>query len=84
MRLVLLVLLLPAAVLTASTTAANAYMGPGAGLSAIGSLLSVVAALLFAIVGFIWYPVKRLLRRGRPAIGGSPDGAPEKDATAGR
>jgi hypothetical protein len=28
------------------------YIGPGAGLSAIGSLLALVAALLLAMVGF--------------------------------
>ena len=41
---------------------AYAYVGPGAGLTVIGSLLSVGAAVLLAIVGFIWYPVRRLLR----------------------
>ena len=40
-----------------------AYIGPGAGLSAIGALLAVLAAILAAIVGFVWYPIKRLLRR---------------------
>jgi hypothetical protein len=44
---------------------AQAYIGPGAGLSAIGSLLALVAAVLLAIVGFIWYPMKRILRRRR-------------------
>jgi hypothetical protein len=42
---------------------AQAYMGPGAGLSAIGSFLSLIAAFFFALVGFIWYPVRRLLRK---------------------
>ena len=42
---------------------AQAYMGPGAGLSAIGSFLSLLGAIFFAIVGFVWYPVRRLLRR---------------------
>lgn len=41
---------------------AFAYVGPGAGLSAIGTLLAVVGAVLLAIVGFVWYPVKRLLK----------------------
>lgn len=60
-RLLNPMLLLPA-LLMASAHAANAYVGPGAGLSAIGSLVSVVAAVLLAIAGFVWYPVKRLLR----------------------
>jgi hypothetical protein len=40
-----------------------AYMGPGSGLAAIGSLLSLVGAVLLAIVGFVWFPLKRLLRK---------------------
>ncbi|MEJ2539294.1 MAG: hypothetical protein P8188_04885 [Gemmatimonadota bacterium] len=38
------------------------YIGPGSGLSAIGAVLAVVAGLFFALFGFVWYPVKRLLR----------------------
>lgn len=52
--------------------AAEAYIGPGAGLSAIGSLLALIGAVLLAIVGFVWYPVRRLLRRGKAAKGGAP------------
>ncbi len=44
---------------------AHAYMGAGAGLSAIGSVLSFIGVVLLMIVGFVWYPVKRLLRRKR-------------------
>lgn len=43
---------------------AHAYIGPGAGITAIGSLLALVGAVLLALVGFVWYPIKRL-RRGR-------------------
>lgn len=42
---------------------AHAYIGPGAGISAIGSLLALVLVVLLAVVGFVWYPVRRLLRR---------------------
>jgi len=42
---------------------AAAYVGPGAGLTAIGTVLALIGAVFLAIVGFIWYPVKRLLRR---------------------
>lgn len=41
---------------------ALAYTGPGAGISAIGAVLAVIGAALFAVVGFVWYPVRRLLR----------------------
>jgi hypothetical protein len=55
--------------------AAAAYIGPGAGLSAIGTLVAVVGAVFLAIVGFIWYPIKRLFGgRRAPAAQGDPDG----------
>jgi hypothetical protein len=45
-----------------------AYIGPGAGLSAIGALLALLAVAVLAAVGFVWYPIKRLMRR-RKAVG---------------
>jgi hypothetical protein len=42
---------------------AAAYVGPGAGLTAIGAALAVVATLCLALVGFVWYPLKRLFRK---------------------
>lgn len=41
----------------------HAYIGPGAGLGAIGTAIALLGALILLIVGFVWYPVKRLLRR---------------------
>ena len=41
---------------------ALAYIGPGAGLSAIGTVVAVIGAVLLLIVGFVWYPMKRVLR----------------------
>jgi hypothetical protein len=52
-------------------TPAFAYLGPGVGLSAIGAFLALVLGVILAFVGFIWYPVKRLLRK-RKATGASP------------
>ncbi len=40
-----------------------AYIGPGTGLSALGTLLAVIAAVLLAVIGFVWYPVKRLVAK---------------------
>ncbi len=57
---------------------AHAYIGPGAGISAIGSLLALIAAVLLAIVGFVWYPVKRLMKNRRKAR----TAAAEKDRAA--
>ena len=45
--------------------AALAYIGPGAGLSAIGTAIAVVGAFLLLVVGFVWYPMKRLLRKNK-------------------
>lgn len=42
---------------------AAAYIGPGAGLSAIGVFLALVAGVVVAVFGFVWYPVKRLMRK---------------------
>ena len=42
---------------------AQAYIGPGAGLSAIGSIIAFIGAFLLIIVGFLWYPIKRFLKR---------------------
>lgn len=55
---------------------AEAYVGPGAGLSAIGSLLALVAAIVLGIVGFVWYPVKRLMRRRKALASGTPGPTP--------
>lgn len=44
---------------------AAAYVGPGAGLTAIGSALTFLGLLLLLVAGFLWYPAKRLLRRLR-------------------
>jgi len=44
---------------------ADAYVGPGAGVSVIGAALALVGGAVLAIVGFVWYPVKRLILRYR-------------------
>lgn len=53
-------------------TASLAYVGPGLGLGAIGSFFALLGAMLFGVLGFVWYPIKRLIRRFRPK---SPDDA---------
>ncbi|KIC47695.1 hypothetical protein [Tateyamaria sp. ANG-S1] len=50
------------AALMALPVTAQAYVGPGAGLTAIGTMLALIAALVLALVGFVWYPVKRMMR----------------------
>ena len=48
--------------LVAFTSVAQAYVGPGAGLSAIGTIIAFLAAIVLMIVGFLWYPIKRLIK----------------------
>ena len=65
-RLPLALALLSTAFLVAPSEA-FAYVGPGAGLSAFGALVGFVAAIFVGIFGFIWYPIKRLLRALKPS-----------------
>jgi uncharacterized membrane-anchored protein len=48
---------------------AMAYVGPGAGLTLIGSLIGVVVAILMAIGVILFWPLRILIRRlrGTPA-----------------
>ncbi len=46
---------------------AYAYLGPGGAVSAVGTLIAILAAILIAIVGFVWFPLRRLMRRSRNA-----------------
>ena len=55
---------------------AHAYIGPGAGLSAIGSILALLGAVLLMIVGFVWYPLKRLRNRRSNKASPSKDVSP--------
>jgi hypothetical protein len=65
----------------ATASSAHAYVGPGSGLSVIGAALAFLAAIALAVVGFVWYPVKRLwralsLRRARGQTGPRPPQSP--------
>jgi hypothetical protein len=60
---------------------AFAYIGPGAGLSAIGAFLALLVGVIVAFFGFIWYPLRRLLRK-RKAAGASPSESQHKPQAA--
>jgi len=55
-------LMLLTAIVAMSPALASAYVGPGAGLSAIGSAIALIFGVFVSILGFVWDPVKRLLR----------------------
>jgi hypothetical protein len=44
---------------------AQAYLGPGGVVSGVGALLALVAAVVASLFGFVWFPLKRLIRRVR-------------------
>ena len=60
---------LPAEVIAAnaepSLQVVRAYIGPGSGIGAVGALAALVATGVLMVIGFLWYPVKRILRSRR-------------------
>lgn len=54
-----------AAMLAAAPAAA--YMGPGAGLGMLGSLLAVIGAVLIAVFGILVLPIRIILKKRRKA-----------------
>ncbi len=50
------------AMLTLSFPAA-AYMGPGAGITAVGCLIALGAGIWYTFKGFLWLPLKRLFKK---------------------
>lgn len=48
-----------------SSPDAMAYIGPGAGAGLIATVLGVLAALVLAVFGIVYYPLKRFLTNRR-------------------
>jgi len=44
---------------------ADAYIGPGAGIGVIGTVIALIGAVILAIIGFVWYPIKRLCTKNQ-------------------
>jgi len=44
-----------------------AYIGPGMGGGLIAAVLGIIGALLLAIFGILYYPIKRALKNRRKA-----------------
>jgi hypothetical protein len=57
------------AVLAAAPVLAHAYVGPGAGLGMIASLLAVIGAMLLSIVGLVLWPLRVLKQRSQAKRG---------------
>lgn len=50
-------------------TPAQAYIGPGAGLGAIMVTVALVLGVLLLLFGFVWYPLRRMMRKRKEAVG---------------
>ena len=59
------------------------YIGPGGALSAIGSFLALLAAVLLALLGFVWYPIKRMLRARKAKRANTLESSPSGEPMAG-
>ena len=59
----ILALLFVAAGVTLTPDVAWAYLGPGAGLGMIGSLIGVVVVVVISVLGLIIYPLRMLRKR---------------------
>ena len=49
------------ALLALFSAPAMAYVGPGLGMGVIGTIFGVLAAIVLALFGLFWYPLKRAL-----------------------
>ena len=47
-------------------SAAQAYVGPGLSAGAIAVVLGVIGSVFLALFALVWYPLKRLMKKGKP------------------
>lgn len=73
LRLIILILTLPACV------GAFAYVGPGAGISVLGSLLGILATIVLAIGAIVMWPLRKLLKRRKAAAAERTEAAESSD-----
>ena len=60
----LLFLLLLGALVSAP---ALAYVGPGAGISVLGSLLGILATIVLAIAAIVMWPLRKMMKKKKAA-----------------
>ena len=56
-----------AALLLVSAVPALAYVGPGAGISVLGSLLGILATIVVAIGAIIFWPIRKMMKKKKAA-----------------
>ena len=47
---------------------AQAYIGPGLGLGAIGAIIGVILSIILGLLGLVWYPLKRLFSKNQRRV----------------
>ncbi len=57
-------------ILATASSAAFAYVGPGAGISVLGSLLGILATIVIAIGAIIMWPLRKALKKRKAAAQG--------------
>jgi uncharacterized membrane protein len=55
-----------------------AYIGPSAGLGAIATLIAILLGIILLIVGFLWYPLKRALKKKQEKTTSEGQTSPER------
>ena len=50
-------------ILMLASGTALAYVGPGAGISVLGSLLGILATIVLAIVAIVMWPIRKMLKK---------------------
>jgi len=75
-------------ILLTQISTAMAYVGPGAGISVLGSLLSILATIIVAIGAIIFWPLRKFIKRRKArretpvdteAVNASDDGGRSRD-----
>ena len=61
---------------------AMAYIGPGAGISVLGSLLGILATIVVAIGAIVMWPLRKMLKKRRQAAADNAQAGEEADAEA--
>ena len=62
------------ALLVLFSAPAMAYVGPGLGMGVIGTIFGVLAAIVLALFGLFWYPLKRAFSKKKAGAHGSQAG----------
>ncbi len=76
MQSIIILSLMVIALLLAAPKGTEAYIGPGAGIAAIGTVIALIGGILLAIVAFLWYPIKRLLAKVKQKKMNDQEGTP--------